>query len=636
MNTCRHKFVPSDSNRINTIEESKLDEDGKWHCPHAVSGDKDFCPFHSPDSNKEDISQEFKRIVHGELRDWEEYESPERRLEFIDASFEEFTVQYTTLSTNSNFPVDLRYSTFLGRFDISHSQIQQPLKLDGCDFENGLLAVKTTFHNELDLRDARISEFSEEVCYDVTAGRTQRVIGGCGFPGSRFLADARFTYSQFDIGTFYNSLFQGEIEFTNVMISTALDIEMSTIDGTLKIDGTKVQRLLLTSTICNREVFVGVDEINKVNMENAIFNKSVIFRDNRLSSFNSNGASFKEKLIIKDITFDDTIAIHEANINKLSVISPESGQNISELSFKKSKIKAGEIELFKSDRSPVPFSNEDTVDHNSDIKNNEIVVNLSNTTISEVDFHYANNSVWKYIILDETKFDGFEFQNYIDDLEVINYNIHISSQFAESILDDPSIEYNSIKVKHSNLHKSLIRILQGVKIPRTNEITKNPVSTFLQAKNGASQAGDVYTASEFFIREYYFRQQQAKEKMKRATARSENKMRSFLRWASYAFLATTSVYGERARRVAGFSVAIILFFSVIYSIVWMVIATGPQPPYDGPGGALLLSIESFTTLVHGGTVVMDPIVRLIADVEGFLGAFFIALFVFTLTRSIHR
>lgn len=43
-----------------------------------------------------------------------------------------------------------------------------------------------------------------------------------------------------------------------------------------------------------------------------------------------------------------------------------------------------------------------------------------------------------------------------------------------------------------------------------------------------------------------------------------------------------------------------------------------------------------SSLTMRGASVTTPLVRLIAQIEGFLGVFSISLFVFTLTRAIHR
>ena len=63
----------------------------------------------------------------------------------------------------------------------------------------------------------------------------------------------------------------------------------------------------------------------------------------------------------------------------------------------------------------------------------------------------------------------------------------------------------------------------------------------------------------------------------------------------------------------------------------------PAPPYGGLVGYGLLSLESFVALIlGGGTEQTDLSVRLAATLEGFVGAFLIALFVFALTRSLEH
>jgi len=51
---------------------------------------------------------------------------------------------------------------------------------------------------------------------------------------------------------------------------------------------------------------------------------------------------------------------------------------------------------------------------------------------------------------------------------------------------------------------------------------------------------------------------------------------------------------------------------------------------------LTFSVQSFVSLVLGGPTVENAFVSFIGATEGFLGGFMIALFVFTLTRSIAR
>jgi hypothetical protein len=92
-------------------------------------------------------------------------------------------------------------------------------------------------------------------------------------------------------------------------------------------------------------------------------------------------------------------------------------------------------------------------------------------------------------------------------------------------------------------------------------------------------------------------------------------------------------------RVLGSSLGIILGFAVLSFIQF---GSGAFKPGSGPHGEsgwvpyLILSFESFVTLVLGSPNIDNTYLRLLAEIEGFIGIFTIGLFVFTLTRAIHR
>lgn len=101
------------------------------------------------------------------------------------------------------------------------------------------------------------------------------------------------------------------------------------------------------------------------------------------------------------------------------------------------------------------------------------------------------------------------------------------------------------------------------------------------------------------------------------------------RWLANMMLHLTSGYGERPWRVITTSGLVIIGFAVVFY--------GLSPMlYDTPTEYFILSIGGFVTLILGNINVENALVNLLVQFEGFLGAFLIALFVFTLTRSIHR
>lgn len=199
-----------------------------------------------------------------------------------------------------------------------------------------------------------------------------------------------------------------------------------------------------------------------------------------------------------------------------------------------------------------------------------------------------------------TTFDGFEFAPYRDSLNAADWVIHDTASLPGSDVADPAPSPGKLE------------------------------STYLKAKNGANTVSDTRAAAEFFRNEMRFRRYQYIPQIREA-ASWRTRATAAWRWGANLLLDITAGYGERPSRVVLSSVGVILFFTGLFGV------TTDAPPYDTPVGYLILSLESFITLVLGGAEdVTAPGIRLLAEIEGFIGAFLIALFVFTLTRSIHR
>ena len=156
-------------------------------------------------------------------------------------------------------------------------------------------------------------------------------------------------------------------------------------------------------------------------------------------------------------------------------------------------------------------------------------------------------------------------------------------------------------------------------------------TTYLKAKNGANAIGDTKAAAEFFRREMLYRRDQYLPRVRDNNESLRRRVRAAGRWTANSLLNVTAGYGERPSRVVGTSVGTIFAFGGVFALAQ------PEPLYGTPIGYLVLSLQSFITLVLGGAAdAGGPWIRLLAQIEGFIGAFLIALFVFTLTRSIHR
>lgn len=232
-----------------------------------------------------------------------------------------------------------------------------------------------------------------------------------------------------------------------------------------------------------------------------------------------------------------------------------------------------------------------------------LVYDLTDATLGDADLETDNppTNLIEHYRFAYTTFQAFDFGVYRDALHQINWRLH-------TVIDVPELDPRAYPPGDSDLE-----------------------STYLKAKNGANAIGDTKAAAEFFRREMLARRDQY---VSTAYDRAENlrtRARAVGRWSANTLLNVTAGYGERPSRVIIVSVGTIVGFAGIFGLLQS------EPLYNTPVGYLVLSLQSFITLVLGGAEdAGGPWIRLLAQIEGFIGAFLIALFVFTLTRSIHR
>jgi hypothetical protein len=164
-----------------------------------------------------------------------------------------------------------------------------------------------------------------------------------------------------------------------------------------------------------------------------------------------------------------------------------------------------------------------------------------------------------------------------------------------------------------------------------NQLILDPITcerTYQRVKSGANDIGDDRVAGMFFVDEMKARGERHRE--------DETVLGSLRFIGNYAFR-LTSKYAESPARVFGTSIIVVVGFALVYAAGFGTAGLVPPYPNSPFDGYLLLSAESFVTLVHSpAATVPSWALRLFAAFEGFLGAFTIALFLFTLTRAVHR
>ena len=217
-----------------------------------------------------------------------------------------------------------------------------------------------------------------------------------------------------------------------------------------------------------------------------------------------------------------------------------------------------------------------------------ITYDFSNATLGDVAF--TDGSTIEDLQFDSTRFDGFDFGRHNSVLADRNWRLHT---------EDDKTSYADIE------------------------------NLYLRAKNGANNVGETRAAGEFLIKEMIYRRRDHQQRLFQS-ADVRTKVRSAVRWLGNTALGATCGYGERPFRPVVFSGGIIIVYALAYAI------TTPDIAYSQPLGYVLFSAEAFVSLIVGLPEATSPVVSLLVITEAFIGGFAIALFVFTLTRSVSR
>ncbi|MFC7133111.1 MULTISPECIES: pentapeptide repeat-containing protein [Salinibaculum] len=217
-----------------------------------------------------------------------------------------------------------------------------------------------------------------------------------------------------------------------------------------------------------------------------------------------------------------------------------------------------------------------------------VTYDLTGATVGELDI--VDDATFDVFRFDETTFSGFDFGAYKRDLAARDWRLH-----------DDGTEHTPERLEN----------------------------LYLRAKNGANEIGETRASAEFFIREMTYRRAAHRERALAGDGLRE-RVRGVSQWLSNAALRLTCGYGERPFRPVVFSLGLIAVFAGVYARLDAPIA------YTQPLGYLTFSVEGFVSLILGLPEITGSTLSFVVALEGFLGGFVIALFVFTLTRSISR
>lgn len=474
------------------------------------------------------------------------------------------------------------------------------------DFTNEL--VESSDNHPIDLRHANIVG---DVDFTGAVVRERIIADGIDCGGSVMLTDA-VVEREFRLD---GAIVAEDVELTNADINGRFSASDARIRGC--IDGTDLSagdNLVIRRTMCDGpfrahgmncsgDVLLDEAEMGEIAWSNVTIHGEVLATDSIVDGdVNLWNARFHDPVRWQSVVVAGEFVASNSLFESVARFTDASlGLDPT---FESAEFESVEISGIRPHRSTIDLSEAHI--SNGVLDASGAAVDLTGATVGDVSFTRDGPIEYQRYRIENTAFDGFDFR----DADVRRW-------FSETDWFLHGAPYNS-----------------NEKIP-----PETLESTYLKAKNGAEQVGDTKAAGEFFRREMIARRRRRWQQALRADSGDDSGATIWRRigWvkkaAGNALFGLVAGHGERPGRTVLAGVGTIVFFSALFGAVW----PAPAPPYGSPIGYLILSLESFVTLVLGGSEQVGyRSVRLIAQIEAFIGAFLIALFVFALTRSVHR
>ena len=538
----------------------------------------------------------FDRVRFGDVADF--YRARFR----APCSFEESAWRGACLFQRAAFRSDVTFtaSRFHARTDFRTVQFGGTSRFNRCEFEDAAVFMNCAFAAEALFKKASFAQPAhyQNADFDSEASFTETEFGDkAKFQFATFDGEAVLSYIRFGGATYFKAVdFNSYASFYKSTFDRLGDFRNATFADTARF----LKAEFTDEAFFGRATFVGDGD----------------FRS----------AAFRGTVHFVETTFRSSATLRESTFERAR--------------FENVRTAGGDVTI-NLERT--------TVDGGRFVQENGAAVyyNLRRSRVGDVDIEMADSEgVFERFLFYRTEFDGFDFSNYryvlapewvlhtfrgtVDD----TYSLEADRFAIEDDADEaPGADGGAADKSGGGPGEPADG--GGVRSRLAGWLADGEASdlevTYLKAKNGAERVGDSQSASRFFIKEMYYRR---RTHVDRAFAHKES-LRSRLKLlflvAVNLTLSATCGYGEKPRRTIGFSLVTV----VVYAALFAAVVT--DPPFASPLGYGLLSVQSFTSLIFGPTATVPNFAgSFLAATEGFVGAFMIGLFIFALTRSVHR
>lgn len=667
---CSYAYSLVDKEPLAPSEPSDegVDEEEIWQCPHEVVEQSEYCLFHAPVQKKDPdrVATAVEELLAGDV------DAPP---ELIGARFAELNLSGTVLDHGAT-PVDLRAVTVENDIEFRYTEVRSPVRLADALVGGRLNLDSATFEADLDISRTRIKDSISAEGADfatvsapeiMTAGEIQldqvsvsgrfrlsqtSIQGLLSVQNATF--DGQLALTEIDFGDVANfrgttfgdrvnlrrSAFQEECVFRDVRFEQSLTLDETSFGAAVHFDrATFARRVAIPAAMFDAEVrFVGARFDEGLRLAESRFNAPVTFDEAVFDGiFDAEAAVFEDIVQFAGVNFDAP-AMFDETVFQAGVAFGDANF-AADASFDGTTFATGvgfATATFRGDLyfAPTPI---DRADHRVfdlegvELQSGELVstgpdvtINLTNATLGDVSLTAAGSdgSLERFRLVN-VRFDDFDFskKEFRDQLAGNGWRLHTTVQ------DDTSQSMGR-RLYEATLGRALMTAPPVAEVPGVTN--RDLETTYLRAKNGADEDGYTTGAAEFFIKEKVYRRRTYLDR----TGPRSGRLGAVVNYLANLSLAVTTGYGERPFRPVAASFFMVFLYAAVYVLLF-------DPPLLADANVwehVLFSGQNFVAFVVGPPPEQSGslLFRLATALEAFTGAFFVALFVFSLTRSIDR
>ncbi|ELY84620.1 pentapeptide repeat-containing protein [Natrinema altunense] len=418
-------------------------------------------------------------------------------------------------------------------------------------------------------------------------GGARTLVDDATFAGTTFHDDVSFHRASFRYVTFAGAAFRGEAHFESATFDGDADFPDVTFAREVDFDETRFREDADFSGVAfdSRCVFRGCEFTgganhlkDDVSFEDARFADDVDFHDAEISSANFRATAFGGTVDFSRCVVSERIDLEARGIDDDAFVD-----------FTRGKIRSGRIvqpaegwvryDLTLASIGDVDLAAERTRDHRQLL------------------------DYFRFCRTEFDEFDGhtFDFSGHREYLDRNDWTVHA---FDEPSTDTFDPDYA---------------------LAMTPEVVE---TTYLKAKQSASEIGDMKTAGEFRVKRQRYSRRKSLEAARDPDAGVVTRAKNLGRAAENCFLGLTCGHGMRPMRIGTAFAIAPLFFAFPYTFGGPLFETQASGFYEN----LYFSYISYTTIGYGNIGPVGPLARFLAGSEAYLSTILAALLVYALVK----